>query len=104
MVINYDFPLTSEAYVHRIGRTGRAGAEGRAITFYTVDDESNLDHVLRVIRKSKSSVIPKEALLKRRKKKVSSSTPRQSASSVRPMKRRPIGYLDVVNKAKKIRT
>ena len=30
MVINYSFPLTTEDYVHRIGRTGRAGKEGAA--------------------------------------------------------------------------
>ncbi|MFW2488988.1 DEAD/DEAH box helicase [Clostridium chromiireducens] len=32
-VINYDLPVEKEAYVHRIGRTGRAGAEGKAISF-----------------------------------------------------------------------
>jgi ATP-dependent RNA helicase DeaD len=32
-VVNYDLPSSSEAYVHRIGRTGRAGAEGTAISF-----------------------------------------------------------------------
>lgn len=34
-VINYDLPEDAETYVHRIGRTGRAGANGVAITFYT---------------------------------------------------------------------
>lgn len=34
MVVNYDLPHTSETYTHRIGRTGRAGAQGVAITFY----------------------------------------------------------------------
>lgn len=34
-VINYDLPTEPESYVHRIGRTGRAGADGIAITFYT---------------------------------------------------------------------
>ena len=34
-VINYDFPSTCEDYVHRIGRTGRAGAKGIAISFFT---------------------------------------------------------------------
>ncbi|MCT8975943.1 DEAD/DEAH box helicase [Clostridium sp. CX1] len=34
-VINYDIPLENESYVHRIGRTGRAGSEGMAITFVT---------------------------------------------------------------------
>jgi ATP-dependent RNA helicase DeaD len=45
LVINYDIPLDPESYVHRIGRTGRAGNRGIAITFVT---ESEL-HVLRKI-------------------------------------------------------
>ena len=35
-VINYDMPATVEAYTHRIGRTGRAGRKGAAITFLTL--------------------------------------------------------------------
>ena len=48
IVINYSFPLTSEDYVHRIGRTGRAGKTGKAITFFTVNDKQryNNDMVL----------------------------------------------------------
>jgi len=34
MVVNYDLPHTKDTYIHRIGRTGRAGAEGIAITLY----------------------------------------------------------------------
>jgi ATP-dependent RNA helicase DBP3 len=34
VVVNYSFPLTIEDYVHRIGRTGRAGKTGLAITFF----------------------------------------------------------------------
>jgi ATP-dependent RNA helicase DeaD len=37
-VFNYDIPLDSESFVHRIGRTGRAGTTGKAITFYSSDD------------------------------------------------------------------
>ena len=40
LVINYDAPRDCEDYVHRIGRTARAGAEGRAITFVAVDDQA----------------------------------------------------------------
>ena len=36
LVINYDMPATVEAYTHRIGRTGRAGRKGAAITFLTL--------------------------------------------------------------------
>ncbi len=38
LVINYDVPLEKDSYVHRIGRTGRAGNGGRAITLVTKDD------------------------------------------------------------------
>ena len=38
-VLNYDYPNNSEDYVHRIGRTGRAGSKGTAITLFTTDSE-----------------------------------------------------------------
>ena len=37
-VVNFDFPSSVEDYVHRIGRTGRAGAKGKAYTFFTAAD------------------------------------------------------------------
>lgn len=40
LVINYDVPRDCEDYVHRIGRTARAGAEGCAITFVSMDDQT----------------------------------------------------------------
>ena len=46
-VINYDVPVAPEDYVHRIGRTGRAGNKGQAITFFTIAEE----HSLRAIEK-----------------------------------------------------
>jgi len=42
LVVNYDFPDTIDSYVHRIGRTGRIGNKGRAITFIACDDDSEL--------------------------------------------------------------
>jgi len=38
-VINYDFPMTIEDYVHRVGRTGRVDSKGTSYTFFT--DEEN---------------------------------------------------------------
>ena len=45
LVINYDVPFVPEDYVHRIGRTGRAGKTGAAITFVT-NNENKLLHEL----------------------------------------------------------
>lgn len=38
-MFNYDYPNNSEDYVHRIGRTGRAGKKGTAITLFTTDSK-----------------------------------------------------------------
>lgn len=41
-VVNYDLPFPADDYIHRIGRTGRAGSTGEAITFLSKDDFKNL--------------------------------------------------------------
>ena len=48
-VVNYDFPMHSEDYVHRIGRTGRANAVGDAISFVSQDDYGSLKSLERFI-------------------------------------------------------
>ena len=48
-VINYDLPQVSEDYVHRIGRTARAGSEGSALTFLTPDDRSMWNSISKLI-------------------------------------------------------
>ena len=50
MVVNYDLPEVPEAYVHRIGRTARAGASGIAISFCAPDDKHLLRSIERVTR------------------------------------------------------
>ncbi|MFI4897512.1 MAG: DEAD/DEAH box helicase [Phycisphaerales bacterium JB059] len=50
-VINYDLPNEPEAYVHRIGRTGRAGAEGVAIAFCSPDERNYLRAIERLTKK-----------------------------------------------------
>ena len=49
MVINYDLPVESENYVHRIGRTARAGKSGKAYTFCSEQDVYNLPAIERYI-------------------------------------------------------
>jgi ATP-dependent RNA helicase RhlE len=49
-VFNYDLPYVPEAYVHRIGRTARAGAEGAAIAFCTPEDRGLLRDIEKTIR------------------------------------------------------
>ncbi|KHO51764.1 MAG: DEAD/DEAH box helicase-like protein [archaeon GW2011_AR17] len=57
-IYNYDVPKTADEYVHRIGRTARAGAEGDAITLLSDHDFDNFNHVL----SDRSLTIKKEEL------------------------------------------
>ena len=57
-VINYDLPNVPEDYVHRIGRTGRAGAEGEAISLVCVDEH----HLLADIEELIQQRLPKEVV------------------------------------------
>jgi len=50
-VFNYDVPFNAEDYVHRIGRTGRAGASGLAITFVARDDARLVSDIEKLIKK-----------------------------------------------------
>jgi superfamily II DNA/RNA helicase len=51
-VINYDLPYNAEDYVHRIGRTGRAGASGDALSVYTDKDERLLADIEKLIKQN----------------------------------------------------
>jgi ATP-dependent RNA helicase RhlE len=51
IVINYELPHTAHDYVHRIGRTGRAGATGQAISLVAPDEEDYLRSVNRLLKK-----------------------------------------------------
>ncbi|MFN0139646.1 MAG: DEAD/DEAH box helicase, partial [Pyrinomonadaceae bacterium] len=57
-VINYDIPEAPEDYVHRIGRTGRAGKNGRAITLFTIAEE----HSMRAIEKLTGQTVERVVL------------------------------------------
>lgn len=49
VVVNYDFPTGIENYVHRIGRTGRAGAKGEAFTFFVDQDAKHASDLVKVL-------------------------------------------------------
>ena len=51
-VVNYDLPNVPESYVHRIGRTGRAGASGKAVSFCDAEERAYLKDIEKLIRKS----------------------------------------------------
>ncbi|KAM6983749.1 putative ATP-dependent RNA helicase DDX52 [Tautogolabrus adspersus] len=52
LVLNYDFPTSAVEYIHRIGRTGRAGHLGKAITFFTENDKPLLRSIANVIKQA----------------------------------------------------
>ncbi|KAL7623584.1 RNA-dependent ATPase [Parahypoxylon ruwenzoriense] len=61
LVINVTFPLTIEDYVHRIGRTGRAGKTGQAITLFTEHDKAHSGELINIL-KAAGQPVPEELL------------------------------------------
>ncbi|XP_013614031.1 PREDICTED: DEAD-box ATP-dependent RNA helicase 14-like [Brassica oleracea var. oleracea] len=57
-VINYDFPIGVEDYVHRIGRTGRAGATGQAFTFFGDQDSKHASDLIKILEGADQKVPP----------------------------------------------
>lgn len=56
LVVNFDYPSNSEDYVHRIGRTGRAGEKGTAYTLFTNDDSKKARDLVNVLREAKQEI------------------------------------------------
>ena len=63
LVFNYDLPMSAEDYLHRIGRTGRAGAKGHAISFVSPEDNSKMRAIEKLINKGEST--PRESFKKK---------------------------------------
>lgn len=58
LVVNYDPPQSAEDYVHRIGRTGRGGVKGNAVSILTVQDTSAMRYIAEVMQKSGVDIPP----------------------------------------------
>ncbi|RAL46626.1 hypothetical protein DM860_004905 [Cuscuta australis] len=59
VVVNFDFPMGIEDYVHRIGRTGRAGASGMAFTFFSDRDARHASDLVKVLSGA-NQIVPAE--------------------------------------------
>lgn len=116
-VINFDLPREPEAYVHRIGRTGRAGREGTAIAFCTQGERSELQAIERQIghklpvsehsspvkssapeQPKKAEVRPAKKRRRRRKSNSETTAATPTASSARRPRRRSRNKATVASK------
>jgi len=58
-VINFDYPNSSEDYVHRIGRTARASKRGTSYTFFTIANARQSKDLIEVLREANQQINPK---------------------------------------------
>jgi ATP-dependent RNA helicase RhlE len=86
LVINFDLPNIAETYVHRIGRTGRAGAGGRAVSFCDADEKEYLKDIQKLIKRTIPEMQPRfypaETGVKQSFSKVAPSFPDRTAQPV----------------------
>ena len=61
-VVNYSLPFDGATYVHRIGRTGRAGSEGIAVTFVRPEERRRLEYLKRSARRASKGELHEEAI------------------------------------------
>ncbi|WP_081889745.1 DEAD/DEAH box helicase [Caballeronia sordidicola] len=80
-VINFDLPFSAEDYVHRIGRTGRAGATGDALSLCSPNERKQLADIEKLIKRPLEVMVLKVDVPVRRE---SSSAPRREERSGRP--------------------
>lgn len=66
-VINYDMPRTADVYLHRIGRTARAGKKGNAISIVEAHDQPMMDRVARYVKEDIKERFVKEMRPKHKK-------------------------------------
>ncbi len=87
-VINYDLPIEPETYVHRIGRTARAGAGGDAVSFCSAAERDSLRSIERLIRRE-VPVDPRHPFHSESARRATGADARPAPKAVRPARRRP---------------
>lgn len=55
-VVNYNFPRNIEEYVHRVGRTGRAGKTGTSLSFFTRSDWGSASELIKILEEADQTV------------------------------------------------
>ncbi|WP_020168127.1 MULTISPECIES: DEAD/DEAH box helicase [Methylotenera] len=80
MVINYEIPSAPEDYVHRIGRTGRAGASGVAISLVSEDEEKYLAEIEKLIKRSIEKVQADATVLAKATRQSSATSSKKTSS------------------------
>lgn len=83
MVINYEIPSAPEDYVHRIGRTGRAGASGIAISFVSPEEEKYMVEIEKLIKReiTKETIEIEKPIARARTSSTTSKTSQHKSSS-----------------------
>jgi len=86
-VINYHLPQVPEDYIHRIGRTARAGAEGCALTFITPNDRQMWNEIQRLINPNIKQVFNTFKKSNYRRKKIFSRFKQRGNNESKPFKK-----------------
>jgi ATP-dependent RNA helicase RhlE len=91
LVVNYDMPYVPEDYIHRIGRTGRAGATGEAISFCAPEEEKLLAEIERLLKRRIPVALPEGINTERHRHGASSH---RAARPERPATARPPHHVE----------
>jgi superfamily II DNA/RNA helicase len=87
-VVNFDVPIHAEDYVHRIGRTGRAGKKGRAFTFVTPEDGRFLGAIEKLTGRTIPAAGPVAAAVAAAAEAATAGAGREGAAASQPPRRR----------------
>jgi ATP-dependent RNA helicase RhlE len=87
-VVNYEIPDVSETYVHRIGRTGRAGSNGTAYSFCDAEEKGNMRDIEKLINK-KITVIENHPFVMTKESPVENTSPQQHRHEKRQVPSQP---------------